>query len=141
MVRFLAEAEPGDVLVVFDLDHFKRVNDDFGHLVGDEALRQVVAQITAQLRGTDELGRYGGEEFLLLLGAPSDDAQARAAVERMLRSVQEHDWSSVAPGLGVTTSAGVAVARPDETVLQMINRADNALYRAKNAGRNRVSMG
>jgi diguanylate cyclase (GGDEF)-like protein len=139
-LRMSRSGQPFGV-VLLDLDHFKRVNDGFGHLAGDQVLLQVVAQITAHLRATDELGRYGGEEFLLLLGAPVDDAQARTAVERMLRAVQDHDWSLVAAGLEVTTSAGVAVARPDETVLQMINRADNALYRAKNAGRNRVSLG
>jgi diguanylate cyclase (GGDEF)-like protein len=128
-------------VVLLDLDHFKRVNDGFGHLVGDQVLIRVVLQIAAQMRATDDLGRYGGEEFLLLLSAPSGASEAQVVVERMLRAVQDYDWQQVAPGLAVTSSAGVALARADEAVLQMINRADNALYRAKNAGRNRVWSG
>jgi diguanylate cyclase (GGDEF)-like protein len=97
-----------------------------------------VAQITDRLRATDDLGRYGGEEFLLLLRGPSHEAEVRTALERMLRAVQDYDWSEVAAGLRVTTSAGGTIAQPGQTLLEIIDRADNALYRAKNAGRNCV---
>lgn len=127
-------------VALLDLDHFKRINDGFGHLVGDQVLTRVVAQIGAQLRATDYIGRYGGEEFLLLLG-DSVGSRARQAVERILHSVEHHTWSQVAEGLAVTTSAGLATCRPDETITQLLSRADDALYRAKNAGRNRVCIG
>ena len=127
-------------VALLDLDQFKRINDGFGHLVGEQVLTLVVAQIGAQLRATDYIGRYGGEEFLLLLG-DSAGSRARQAVERILRSVEGHAWSQVAQGLAVTTSAGLATCRPDETITQLLSRADDALYRAKNAGRNRVCIG
>jgi diguanylate cyclase (GGDEF)-like protein len=128
-------------IALLDLDHFKRINDGFGHLVGDQVLTLVVAQIAAQLRATDHLGRYGGEEFLLLLGDSGSESDVRQAVERILRAVEHHPWSQVAAGLAVTTSAGLASARREETVIQLLSRADDALYRAKNAGRNRICAG
>lgn len=128
-------------VALLDLDHFKRINDGYGHLVGDQVLTLVVTQIGAQLRATDFLGRYGGEEFLLLLGDSGVEAEAQHAVERILRAVEKHPWPQIAAGLHVTTSAGLATCRPDETVTQLLSRADNALYRAKNAGRNRVCIG
>ena len=139
----LRMARKGQVfsVVLLDLDHFKRINDGFGHLVGDQVLSLVVAQIGAQLRATDYLGRYGGEEFLLLLGDSGAETDAQEAVERILRAVECHPWPQIAGGLSVTTSAGLATCRPDETVTQLLSRADNALYRAKNAGRNRVCVG
>ena len=128
-------------VALLDLDHFKRINDGFGHLVGDEVLCRFVTRISAQLRASDQLGRYGGEEFLLLLGDSGNDARTRLAVERILGSVEAHPWSQIAAGLAVTTSAGLAACRPGESVTQLLSRADNALYQAKNAGRNRVCVG
>jgi diguanylate cyclase (GGDEF)-like protein len=127
-------------VVLLDLDHFKRINDGFGHLVGDQVLRRVVARVEAQLRATDHLGRYGGEEFLLLLGDCADEAKARQVVQRILESVADGGWEDIAAGLKVTSSAGVATARPDETVNQLLSRADHGLYQAKNAGRNRLCI-
>ena len=127
-------------IVLLDLDHFKRINDGFGHLVGDQVLRRVVAEAGAQLRATDQLGRYGGEEFLLLLGDCSDETRGRQVVQRILDAVEAFAWEEIAPGLKVTSSAGLATARPDETVNQLLSRADRGLYQAKNAGRNRLCI-
>ena len=127
-------------IVLLDLDHFKRINDGFGHLVGDQVLRRVVAEAGAQLRATDQLGRYGGEEFLLLLGDCADETRGRQVVQRILDAVEAFAWEEIAPGLKVTSSAGLATARPDETVNQLLSRADRGLYQAKNAGRNRLCI-
>ncbi|MET0335015.1 MAG: GGDEF domain-containing protein [Rhizobacter sp.] len=127
-------------VALFDLDHFKQVNDGFGHLTGDETLRHFTRTASANMRTTDRLGRYGGEEFLLLLTATTDETAARTAAERVRESTAEHNWSDVAPGLKVTVSAGVALCRPGETAEQLLDRADQALYEAKRNGRNRVNL-
>jgi diguanylate cyclase (GGDEF)-like protein len=119
-------------VVLLDLDHFKRINDGFGHLVGDQVLRRVVARVETQLRTTDHLGRYGGEEFLLLLGDCGEETKARQVVQRILESIADGDWEDIAAGLKVTSSAGVATAKPEETVNQLLSRADHGLYQARN---------
>ena len=128
-------------IALFDIDHFKRVNDGFGHVVGDEVLRRFVASVDAEMRHTDRLGRYGGEEFLMLLTATADDAGALVAAERVRRGVAQHDWAAVAPGLAVTVSVGIGVCRGNESIEQLLTRADVALYAAKRAGRNCVRAG
>lgn len=138
----LAEAQRTQrplALVMLDLDHFKRVNDVHGHLVGDAVLVAVAQLLRQQLRTTDLLARTGGEEFLAVLpGTPP--ARALEVCERIRAQVQAHDWSGLAPGLQVTLSVGLASSPPpDEPVLMA--RADAALYRAKAAGRNRVELG
>lgn len=127
-------------VALFDIDHFKQVNDRFGHLVGDEALRHFTRVASGSMRHTDRLGRYGGEEFLMLLTAPNDAAAACIAAERVRESTARHDWTAVSPGLQVTVSAGVAMCQPGETAEQLLDRADQALYAAKREGRNRVNV-
>jgi diguanylate cyclase (GGDEF)-like protein len=91
-------------------------------------------------RATDTLARYGGEEFILLLpGAGLDTAML--ALERTRKHIERHDWSRIAPDLKVSISAGIAAWKPGETLAQVIDRADAALYEAKHAGRNRVRSG
>lgn len=123
-------------VVLLDLDHFKSINDRFGHLAGDAVLAAAAASLKAQLRGIDAVGRFGGEEFLVVLPG-TNLREARVCAERLRVAVTalglpEH------PGLGVSLSAGVAEAAPGETAPQLLARADAALYRAKAAGRNRV---
>jgi len=137
--RMLRTGQPFGV-ALFDLDHFKQVNDGFGHLTGDETLRHFTRTATASMRTTDRLGRYGGEEFLMLLTATNDETAARVAAERVRESTAAHDWATVAPGLKVTVSAGVALCQPGETAEHLLDRADQALYAAKRAGRNRVNL-
>jgi diguanylate cyclase (GGDEF)-like protein len=120
-----------------DLDHFKAINDGHGHAVGDEVLRTYAAAVQAVMRDTDIFGRYGGEEFLLILTATAP-AGASVALERIGAALAACDWQAIAPGLAVTQSVGVAGYRPGESVEQLLKRADDALYEAKGAGRDRV---
>lgn len=124
-------------VAMLDLDHFKQVNDSFGHATGDAALKAFVKVVHATMRETDVFCRYGGEEFLMLL-VDADVEAAAAAVERVRLAVAQHDWSQVAPGLALTVSAGIAGWRKGETLEPLLNRADTALYKAKRHGRNRV---
>jgi diguanylate cyclase (GGDEF)-like protein len=127
-------------VVIIDLDHFKRINDRFGHPIGDEVLRTFAISVTANLRAIDRVGRYGGEEFLLVLPDASRD-QAVQTVDR-LRDILAHlNWDAIADGLNVTMSAGLSQTRPDDTSDDILCRSDKALYRAKDAGRNRVVAG
>jgi diguanylate cyclase (GGDEF)-like protein len=128
-------------IALLDIDHFKRINDGHGHVVGDEVLRRFAQRVAAEMRHTDRLGRYGGEEFLMLLTATTDDAAALAAAERVRRGVAGDDWAAVAPQLAITVSAGIGVCRGGESIEQLLQRADAALYRAKHDGRNRVCAG
>ena len=126
-------------VAMLDLDNFKAINDSHGHATGDAVLRGFAAAAQATMRKTDVFGRYGGEEFLMILTA-SAKAGAAGAVERACAAAAAHDWGAIAPGLKLTLSAGLAEYRPDESVEQLLNRADRALYEAKRAGRNRVAV-
>jgi len=128
--------EPFSVALL-DIDHFKAINDTHGYAVGDDVLRVFAKTAHGAMRDSDAFGRYGGEEFMLILGATTP-AAARAAVERMRAGFAARDWEEFAPGLRVTVSAGVAGFRPGETVSQLLSRAASALYDAKHAGRDRV---
>jgi diguanylate cyclase len=124
-------------IALIDLDHFKRINDRFGHPVGDEVLRRFARTIFSNIRMIDKLGRYGGEEFLLVLPDTSAD-QAMQIVERLRGIIADQDWSAVAPDLTLTISAGLSEIASNDTPEDLLARADRALYRAKDAGRNRV---
>ncbi|MCW7537888.1 GGDEF domain-containing protein [Aquabacterium sp. A7-Y] len=135
-----AEGGPPAAVALLDLDHFKQVNDRHGHLVGDEVLRRFVLSAIGSLRHSDRLGRYGGEEFLLLIGAGASSDHAVQAAERLRAAVAGMPWTELAPNLAVTVSVGVAVGLDGETPEQLLQRADQALYRAKSSGRNCVQM-
>lgn len=120
---------------MLDLDHFKQVNDRHGHQAGDEALRQVAIALAASLRSIDTLGRYGGEEFVLVLPQTSRNG-AREKAERVRGAV---DLLRTGSGQ-VTVSIGVAGYRPGDSVDTLLARADAALYEAKDSGRNRVVL-
>ena len=125
-------------IVLIDLDWFKRINDTHGHPTGDDVLRTFAITMFANIRGSDRFGRYGGEEFLLVLpGAPADAAVRLA--ERLRQIIAGLDWSAFSTGLQVTFSAGVAAPRGDETADSLLARADHALYASKAHGRNRVT--
>jgi diguanylate cyclase (GGDEF)-like protein len=124
-------------IAMIDLDFFKRINDQFGHPAGDKVLRGFAIAVSANVRSIDQLGRYGGEEFLLVLPTVSE-GQATAAVNRLRMIIADLDWTAVSESLVVTVTAGVTQFRLDETPDEILARADVALYRAKAAGRNCV---
>ena len=127
---------------VMDIDHFKSVNDTYGHLVGDEVLRQVASQLQDHIRQPDVVGRYGGEEFLILL--PSSDANAaKEQATRLCKQMREMVVNINHSGqtLTITISIGVAQFKNGvDTWDTLLNRADNAMYDAKNKGRDRWSV-
>jgi diguanylate cyclase len=125
-------------IALIDLDWFKRINDAYGHPTGDEVLRTFAITVFANIRTIDRFGRYGGEEFLLLLPDTPEDTATRI-LDRLRAIIAELDWSAFSPGMQVTISAGVATLRPDETPETFLARADNALYAAKARGRNRIA--
>lgn len=124
-------------LAMLDLDHFKRVNDRFGHAVGDEVLRQLGAILQRQCRVADIVSRHGGEEFALALPDTALE-EGLAICERIRRAAAGHDWSRLQPGLQVTISAGVVQRLPGESSETALARADRLLYQAKRRGRDRV---
>lgn len=124
----LARLRPGDAVVLIDVDHFKSINDTFGHASGDAILQQVASFLRAQLRLADGLCRFGGDELLIVLrSSPDAEIAARAILER---------WSAQQPP--VSLSAGLAVCGPTESGTHTLRRADDALYEAKNSGRGRL---
>ena len=131
-----ADGQPLCVMMA-DVDHFKQINDTYGHLAGDRVLRIVAARIHSVARSGDEVGRYGGEEFLFILKNTPLDA-GREVAERVRAHVNGDKIQGGGASLDVTVSIGIAQARPHETVNSLIERADTALYAAKSAGRNCV---
>jgi diguanylate cyclase (GGDEF)-like protein len=125
-------------VIVLDIDRFKRINDALGHAAGDAVLRSVAHTCRLALRADDQIGRIGGEEFLVVLHSATED-QARDIAERLRAAVERLDVSSIAPDLRITISLGVHVATDYDTSAA-IAAADSMLYRAKESGRNRVEM-
>jgi diguanylate cyclase (GGDEF)-like protein len=127
-------------VAIADIDHFKGVNDRFSHAVGDEVLRRVATILREGTRAVDVVGRWGGEEFVLLLVETPPDRAARLC-EKLRAAVEAHDWSAVAPGLAVTVSVGIAGNAEAADPAALLAAADARLYEAKRAGRNRVVAG
>jgi diguanylate cyclase (GGDEF)-like protein len=125
-------------IALIDLDWFKRINDAFGHPTGDEVLRTFAITMFANIRSVDHFGRYGGEEFLLVLPDMGTDNAVRA-LDRLRAIIAELDWSAFSPDMKVTISAGVTTLKPEETPDTFLARADSALYTAKARGRNRIA--
>ncbi|QLI82623.1 diguanylate cyclase [Chitinibacter fontanus] len=124
-------------LLMLDIDYFKAINDRWGHLVGDYALRQVAALLKSGCRQDDLVCRWGGEEFIILL--PSRNGMpARDVAERLRRMVENWSWDKIEHELKITISIGVTQFQNDHSLTQMVQRADQNLYRAKQAGRNLV---
>lgn len=128
-------------LLLLDLDHFKDINDRFGHATGDLALQRFAQAVTRHLRGIDQFARYGGEEFVCLL--PETDIDGALSLAERIRSGIEHDGSGERAGgrPGLTVSIGVAELEPQQDSPEsLLTRADQAMYRAKQNGRNRVEL-
>ncbi|MGC4006144.1 MAG: GGDEF domain-containing protein [Pirellulales bacterium] len=128
-IALLKRYDSGFALVIVDIDHFKKLNDEQGHLYGDEMLTAVAKMLDDNVRDTDQVTRYGGEEFVLLL--PHTPLDGASIFSNRLRE-------NIACSLPLTVSIGIAVAQPGDTPAAVIARADAALYAAKNGGRNQV---
>jgi diguanylate cyclase len=125
-------------IALIDLDWFKRINDAFGHPTGDEVLRAFAITVFANIRAIDRFGRYGGEEFLLVLPDTPHEVAVRM-LERLRSITSDLDWSAFSPGMRVTFSAGIATLTASDTADTFLARADSALYKAKAQGRNRTA--
>ncbi len=134
----LKESENGEACVVMiDIDHFKNVNDNYGHQIGDDVIREFSDLFQKLIRSHDTIGRYGGEEFLLVLKFVNLD-EAYEIVNRIRQKVEEIRFTE--QRLKITFSAGIEVKTDKESILEIIERADKKLYRAKKNGRNRVEI-
>ena len=143
--RYLTEKTQGEIaearrygqkigLLMLDIDHFKHINDQFGHVAGDQVLKELVMRVKGQLREADTLARWGGEEFLILLPhCTLDDTLGLA--EKLRKSIADNAFPEVG---SVQISIGVSEYRPRETFIEWLNRTDRAMYRAKSEGRNTV---
>ncbi len=128
-------------LIMLDLDHFKQVNDRLGHRAGDQVLIHLVQTIQSELRTIDVLGRYGGEEFAILL-PETETEKAMAAAERIRKTIETHDANLGETSVHITASLGIVTYSPPEevTIDELLDRADQAMYIAKRAGRNQVNL-
>ncbi|MGE8111270.1 MULTISPECIES: GGDEF domain-containing protein [Pseudomonas] len=127
-------------MAILDLDHFKRINDSYGHLAGDKVLKIVADQLRKRLRARDFIARFGGEEFVLLLPQTSPAAAAQVA-ETLRAAIEACPFHFKGERVVITTSIGLSAFRSGERGDQVLKRADAALYRAKDSGRNRVEQG
>ncbi len=123
-------------LIIFDIDYFKKINDTYGHLVGDTILKELSELIRNNLRESEYFVRWGGEEFVILLPGTSLQG-AQMVAEKLRRAVEENTFSEVGK---VTCSFGVTTLKEDDTIKSFLKRADEALYEAKNGGRNQVKV-
>jgi len=140
MMQEYAEHDWSFSVLFVDIDHFKKVNDTWGHDVGDEVLKMVASTLHNNLRGFDIVGRWGGEEFIVLL--PNVTATVMKQVANRLRILVENSRYDGEEGkVKVTISLGAASIRPGETIDQLVKRADGALYTSKKNGRNRLTIG
>jgi len=145
MERFSIEADRAHrdnqnlCIAIVDLDHFKRVNDTCGHIVGDTVLSETASRMTSVLRPYDSIGRYGGEEFIIVFPR-CDLAQAFTIAERVRRAISIQPIRTSWDAVTVTASIGIAEARALMNSDEIIREADSALFRAKQAGRNRVEL-
>ncbi|KQV23036.1 hypothetical protein ASC74_00355 [Pseudomonas sp. Root329] len=128
------------LLAMLDLDHFKRINDNYGHLAGDKVLKIIASVLRKRLRGTDFIARFGGEEFVLLMPDTVPSAGAKL-LEKLRASIEACPFHFKGEPVTITISMGLTAFKPGEHSDLVLKRADQALYRAKHAGRNQVALG
>jgi diguanylate cyclase (GGDEF)-like protein len=136
-IQLAHRRESSLALLALDLDHFKNINDSYGHSSGDEVLKCVAGKIQETLRSCDQVFRYGGEEFVILL-ADTDKAGAELVAERIRSGIT--DCKCGETGIQVTVSLGIAFLQKNDTATQLFDKADKALYKAKDSGRNRFEL-
>ena len=124
---------------MIDIDHFKRINDNFGHPCGDRVLKDIGRRLSQNLRKYDHAGRYGGEEFFVIFPNTKADVSMKIS-ERFRLEMEKTDYTCDNQSFQVTISVGVAQYNPGETAGKWISRADRAMYIAKNRGRNKVLL-
>ena len=126
-------------LLMLDIDRFKKFNDDFGHKLGDKVLKSVAGTVSDSIRASDQIFRYGGEEFVVILSRINAKAATQLA-EKICRQVEKDCFVDGDKKFQVTISIGGAIISKDDTEMSLFERADKAMYRAKNNGRNQVVM-
>ncbi len=126
-------------LLMLDIDRFKKFNDDFGHKLGDKVLKSVAGTVSDSIRASDQIFRYGGEEFVVILGRINAKTATQLA-EKICRQVEKDYFVDGDKKFQVTISIGGAIISKDDTEMSLFERADKAMYRAKNNGRNQVVM-
>jgi diguanylate cyclase (GGDEF)-like protein len=148
--RYLQEALEREVMrarrhgrelavLMFDIDHFKRINDQYGHLAGDHVLRELARVVQTRVRRDEVFARYGGEEFALIL--PETSLEGAAQLAEILRDkIEKHTFVFQGERIPVTISMGGAILREDDTGTDLVKSADTKLYEAKRSGRNRVCV-
>ncbi len=132
-------ASPRFMIIMCDIDHFKKINDTLGHDAGDAVIRNVAKMLRANVRPEDIVGRWGGEEFIIAL-RDGDVSQGMKIAEGLREEIEKAVITSGDTTIPVTMSFGVEVAHSEEPLIDIINRADKALYQAKHSGRNRVEV-
>ena len=139
--KAMVERENSDFVICFaDLDHFKYINDSYGHHIGDEVLKIFSAIIRSSIREIDYASRFGGEEFVVLL-AKTEIQQAMKVAERIRSTIESYNFNDIAPALNVTVSIGLANYKSHNSIQQTLMSADNKMYSAKEQGRNLVVAG
>ena len=136
----LIESDQPFALLLLDVDRFKRINDIYGHLVGDAVLKDIAVTLNEQLEPSMVLGRYGGEEFAVVIENCADSDYVLCIAERLRTAIEGHLVKNPISDemLDITVSIGLTLAKFSEDISQLINRADRCLYQAKMAGRNCV---
>lgn len=138
VAEFAGKSNAG--VIFLDIDHFKQFNDAHGHDTGDRVLRMVAATLKSSLRATDAIGRWGGEEFLGILYEVSSPESLRKTCEKLRTLVELSSLDLDGRGLSVTISVGGTLLHPDDTPESIVHRADELMYRSKQAGRNRTTV-
>ena len=126
-------------VALFDLDHFKQVNDTYGHLKGDDVLKHLIHSVSHEIREIDSISRYGGEEFIIIMSG-TDARGADECARRIKSSIENLKFPGFPESFRITISIGITTYRPVESIDELIARSDQAMYEAKSMGRNQVVM-
>jgi diguanylate cyclase (GGDEF)-like protein len=124
---------------MLDIDHFKKINDNYGHLIGDDVLKKTASLISSSLRHGDIAGRYGGEEFIVLLPTISQEKTIEIA-EKIRKSIKDIIFKSDKKSFSITISIGLSKYKKGMDIDTLVGNADNALYQAKNSGRDNIIL-
>jgi diguanylate cyclase (GGDEF)-like protein len=129
---------PATILMI-DIDNFKKINDTFGHVVGDKVLKKLAQTLRKNVKIPDEVIRYGGEEFLII-AYRCDLEEGKSLAERLRRKIEDIKFNKICPKFKITVSIGLSIYEPQEDLLTAIEKADKAMYKAKQKGKNRVEV-